>query len=254
MKCKIIYVEECELSRTNAPLLKEATEKWFKAPVELHAGVWHEYIDELQFRLQPGIFGGQKGSRGKLNVKAEIATWCSHASVWQEAVKTNEYILVLEDDAYWESEPPYRAFELFKGDVMNVGLPNWGTPKGRVIRENVMQPGLIKRPICDYPHDITDMLSSECYCDTICLFGAHAYFISPTAAQKLLDEAKENGIMPADTFIRNSIVDIYDLYPLSASQWSTYIGTTFSNIINQKPRNNKFEQQRKMVEINANPK
>ena len=70
----------------------------------------------------------------------------------------------------------------------------------------------------------------------------------------LVESLPTFGRMYCYGFIRNSIVDIYDLFPLSASQWNAYIGAPFSNIINQKPRNNTLEQQRKMVEINAKPK
>ena len=69
----------------------------------------------------------------------------------------------------------------------------------------------------DYNKLSTEEQSELCDCDSQWLFGAHSYIVTPKGAEKLMKES-HNKIKPADIFINQSIVDIYDLHPLSVKQ------------------------------------
>lgn len=229
MQTRIIYVEQCEQSKKSAEILKERTLEYFDN-VELLAGTWKDDINVADYNLADNIFGGQKGSEGKLSISAEVATYLSHRSAWNECAESNEYMLILEDDAHWDKLPDVKNILNFKGEVLNLGIPNWGTPIGRQSKSIKQTTMLERRKVCGYNHDMHDYANSECTCDNVNLFGAHAYVISPVAAQKLVEA--NDVIYPADVFIRQELVTIYDLYPLIVSQKS-YSGDFFSNIVNK---------------------
>lgn len=227
MQTRIIYVEQSEKSVKAATALKEKMLDYFKN-VELSAGVWKDDVDISKHKLLP-YFGGQHGSEGRLDIAAEVATFLSHKQCWEECAKGFENMLILEDDAAFLNDPDMTAIEMFHGHVLNLGIPNWGTPNGRQKKSIIKRRELKRRLDCNYDHNVMNITNDKCDCDNINLFGAHAYILSPAGAKLLLADVK-NGIRPADVFIRQEIVTIYDLFPLIANQ-STYIGEYFSNIV-----------------------
>ena len=75
--------------------------------------------------------------------------------------------------------------------------------------------GIHKRLICKEKHNTYQVWHEEkglCHCDTMWLFGAHAYLLNPSGAVKLV-EATKLGILPADVYIRTDLLDIYDYLP-----------------------------------------
>lgn len=231
MKAYIIYVKQDVRSVNSAVASKKQTKDLHGIDVELFAGTWKDdiTIEDHKFLEHPvydNYFGGQFG-KNTLNVKAEIATFLSHSRLWQKCVDTNESILIFEDDVCWVRDFDISLAQNFEGDILNLGIPNWGTV-GRQVMDKRSHGGILKRNKCTEHHDVMIGMENACKCDSVCLFGAHAYVISPIAARKLLD-AVELGITPADVFIRNAIVDIHDSFPLPVRQ-CTIDGTIFSNI------------------------
>ena len=152
-------------------------------------GVWKDDINIDDYKFAKDIFGGQKGSEGRLNIAAEVATFLSHRKCWEECVASNEYMLILEDDTFWMYPPDVDRINHFYGQVLNLGIPNWGTPIGRQYKSIIMQEQIVRRAVCDYQHNIKDIVNDKCTCDNINLFGAHSYIISPQAAKLLIDDA-----------------------------------------------------------------
>ena len=109
-----------------------------------------------------------------------------------------------------------------------------GSIAGTILIKDVIQKGMSKlywenkpdglrlRPICYKEHDVYRVWNDEgdfCHCDTMWLFGAHAYILTPKGANKLVKDIP-NGILPADVFIGQDRVDIHDYLPHSVQQLS----------------------------------
>ena len=53
------------------------------------------------------------------------------------------------------------------------------------------------------------------------MYGAQSYVVTPQGAKKLIDGIEE-GILPADIYIRQELVDIYDYLPHPIKQESDF--------------------------------
>ena len=103
-------------------------------------------------------------------------------SLWEESVKTNQRILVLEHDAVF-----YKKFVDYQFDgVLNLGKKkNWGVRNW----ENESD-GVHVRNHCNNTHKIWDEHDTNyCQCETLCLYG-HGYIISPSGSKKLIESKK----------------------------------------------------------------
>jgi len=207
MKGYVIYLPKSEKSKNLAEYTKQHLEPVID--VDLHVGtdryeVWEKYLKSEFFIQDVSRFGAGL-------VGAEIATFFSHYKLWLKSYKSNKSFFIFEHDARLKKDFDLNAIKNFSGDILNLGIPNWG----RAVHQGK---GIIKRKICDKLHNIHRPEHGECTCSTQWLFGAHAYYITPSGAKKLVNQAKYEGILPADTFIRQEVVDIYDLLPLSFEQ------------------------------------
>jgi len=126
------------------------------------------------------------------------AAFLSHYSLWEESIKTNEDILVLEHDAVFMSEIP--SLNGYDGCI-SLGEPSYGkykTPRYLGIQE----------------------LQSKNYFP-----GAHAYVISPRAAEVIIKKAKEEA-GPTDIFLhkdRFRFLQEYYPWPIKAQDSFTTI-------------------------------
>ena len=164
--------------------------------------VWQRWVEGDLFISQLGLF--------QRNLPSELATFFSHYDLWKKCIELNENILILEHDVWFESNPNLEQFKSFDGDIINLGFPFWGSNKinnkwkiGIANKNywNDLPPGLRLRPI-----DKTK------YSDQSHLMGAYSYIVTPKGAKKLIDDIP-NGITPADVFISQKKVDIYDYLP-----------------------------------------
>lgn len=130
-----------------------------------------------------------------------LSAFCSHYRLWQKAYTENETLMVLEHDAYFVNEIPSTPF----GGIMSFGKPSYG---------KYITPQLLGR----------NKLISKQY-----LPGAHAYAVTPFAAEKLINKAKECA-SPTDVFISNQNFDcIEEYYP-----WPVEARDSFSTIQKQR--------------------
>ena len=165
--------------------------------------VWQEFIDN-EFTIQDITrFGGGY-------VDSEIATFISHYKLWKKCVDDNESIIIFEHDANIDLTFDINLLNTFDDDLLNLGKPNWGTR----IWEGV---GIKRREICNEYHNIHSF-GEGCQCNRTWLFGAHAYLLTVNGANKLLKSVGEDGILPADLFLRQEVLNIYDLLPHPFSQ------------------------------------
>lgn len=212
MKGFVIYVDispkSTQSARYTLSMFTTIDVKLFKGIDKTN--VWQTFIDSNLNILDIKHFGG-----GKIDL--EIATFYSHYNLWLKCIELNEPILVLEHDAIIKSKIDFSILKKFKGDLLNLGEPNWGSitydlhPSPWLNKPK----GIFKRDICKNKHDIYQIWNEEegyCHCDTKWLFGAHAYLINPSGAIKLVEGSKK-GILPADIYIRQELLDIYDYLP-----------------------------------------
>tara|TARA_B000000475_G_scaffold271824_1_gene270693 strand:- start:1234 stop:1845 length:612 start_codon:yes stop_codon:yes gene_type:complete len=185
MKGFVIYVNTSSKSKESA---KHTQSIFNDIDISLFRGVdttnvWQTFSDSDLNILDIKHFNGGK-------IDAEIATFFSHYNIWLRCIELNQSILVLEHDAIIIGEIDFSILNKFEGDLLNLGEPNWGNKTWEGV-------GLHKR-------------NSESNEDW--LFGAHAYLLNPSGATKLVEGTKK-GILPADIYIRQELIDIYDYLP-----------------------------------------
>lgn len=126
-----------------------------------------------------------------------IACFLSHYSLWEQCVKTNESIFILEHDAVIVDKIDLNI--AFKG-VLSLGKPSYGK--------------------FTKPRNGIGPLVSKDY-----LPGAHAYMINPKAASDLINRSKLKAI-PTDVFIdRRNFSWIEEFYP-----WPVEVQDSFSTV------------------------
>ena len=150
-------------------------------------------------------------------IDAELATFFSHYKLWKKCKEMGQSIIIFEHDVILEGKIDIDKLIKFNGDVLNLGEPNWGSvtmnthPSPWIDKPS----GIRLRPVCKNEHNLYQMWTTQegmCHCDTQLLYGAHAYLITPHGADKLI-KGTSKGIVPADVYIRQELVDIYDYLP-----------------------------------------
>jgi len=131
-----------------------------------------------------------------------MAAFLSHLSLWEEAEKTNEDILILEHDAVFVNAIPELDAQ---NKVISLGKPSYG---------KFNTPATMFNPV---------KLMSKQYFP-----GAHAYMVSREAAPVIVDAAKERAA-PTDIYFNNNNFDfLYEYYP-----WPVEARDSFTTIQNQ---------------------
>jgi len=220
MKSFVIYVDTSDKSVKSAEQTQNSFKDKLGIDVALSKGVnrdnvWQTFVDSDFNILDIQHFGGG-------TIDAEIATFFSHYNLWLKCIELNEPILILEHDAILTDTPLSLLMmnyhlEKFKGDLLNLGKPNWGSYWYKNFESEWLTKtdGIHKRDICENKHNIYQVWDTEkglCHCDTMWLFGAHAYLLNPKGATKLV-EGTSKGILPADVYIRTNLLDVYDYLP-----------------------------------------
>jgi len=232
MMAYMIYVESSDRSVNCAKKSQKMAKKIGKIDAKLWPGidkynVWNELekkdlnIIPLHIRAQTYSYKKYIGS-GYMD--CEAATFLSHMSLWEESIRIDDRILILEHDAIF-----FKKFIDYKYDgILNLGIPNWGTRKWTdelddiYIREkcrNNHSPWIYTLNEAD---EVVIFNDEPCKCETQWLFGAHAYIITPKEAKKLINDSYDNGIFATDLFIRTEIVNIADQLPHGVKQVSDF--------------------------------
>ena len=216
MKAFVIYVDTSDKSVKSAKHTQSIFKDTLDIDVNLFKGintdnVWQTYVDSNFNILDIKKFGGGE-------ISAEIATFFSHYNLWLKCIELDTPLLILEHDAILnDTKIDLSILKNFEGDLLNLGKPNWGSYWYKNFESEWLTKtdGIHKRPICENKHNIYQVWDTEkglCHCDTMWLFGAHAYLLNPSGATKLVEGASK-GILPADVYIRTKILDVYDYLP-----------------------------------------
>ena len=216
MKYFVIYVDTSNKSTESAKSTQSIFKDNLNIDVNLFKGVnidnvWQTFIDSNFNILDVKRFGA--GS-----IDAEIATFFSHYNLWLKCIELDTPVLILEHDAILnDTKIDLSILKNFEGDLLNLGKPNWGSYWYKKFESEWLTKtdGIHKRPICENKHNIYQVWDTEkglCHCDTMWLFGAHAYLLNPSGATKLV-EGTQKGILPADVYIRTNLLDVYDYLP-----------------------------------------
>ena len=191
MKSYVIHLPKSKLSTSSALNVINVAKEIVEVEVELWEGVDKFNSENLleKYDYTPDI------NRFIAFSHFEPALGCffSHHSLWEESVRINERIMILEHDAIF-----YKKFIdcEFEG-VLNIGKPLWGNRDWKETTD-----GLHERN-CNNEHNLWNTGHSDyCQCGTAFLHGAHAYIVTPKVSKMLLEKAKIE-IIPADCFIES---------------------------------------------------
>lgn len=144
------------------------------------------------------------------NTNAVIGNFVSQYRIWKKIAENNAPSIVLEHDAVFVGTIPELSLQY---DIVNLGKPSYG--KYDVKDQPGIYPLFSKAPI--RPQDIY-------------MPGAHAYYVSPTGATELINNAKSQGILPCDLFLCTSrFPHIQEIWP-----WPVEAHDSFTTIQHQK--------------------
>jgi GR25 family glycosyltransferase involved in LPS biosynthesis len=130
-----------------------------------------------------------------------LACFLSHLSLWEESVRTDQPVLILEHDAvFTENFPNDLKFD----KVITLGKPSFGsfkTPRKR---------------------GVVTLTQFSCF------KGAHAFVVSPTGATQILKRVSQDA-KPTDKYLNKKLFPwLQEYYP-----WIAHVEDSFSTI--QKP-------------------
>jgi GR25 family glycosyltransferase involved in LPS biosynthesis len=141
-----------------------------------------------------------------------VGCFMSHFSLWEESVRTNERIMILEHDAIFMNE--YK--DVYYDGILNIGKPLWGD------WYNDFSDGIVVRDLskCTKPHyeDAVIDKPEYCQCERNWIIGAHSYIVTPSVSKKLIAQATAGGIVPTDIFLQTEHFPIADYLPYCARQ------------------------------------
>ena len=139
---------------------------------------------------------------------AQLGCFLSHFRLWRECVALDQPIIVFEHDAVVRAPVPF--IDPIACEVVNLQESIWNDPSWpfhsavATLRDSVPTTGA---NCCE------GGLLPGAY---VCLPGTCAYWISPAASRRLIDQALNEGPLPADIFINKSVVNIKDCIPFPA--------------------------------------
>lgn len=121
----------------------------------------------------------------------------SHYELWQKSVAMNETVLILEHDGIFIRDLP-KNFEDQFTEILNLDPYDQFTDGYHEKVESSLST----------PVKIENLHSSKRDKAGPYIPGAYGYFVKPAGAQKLIDFAKNKGMLPTDKHIGTDIVDI----------------------------------------------
>ena len=141
------------------------------------------------------------------NVEAVVGNFVSQYRIWKIIRDTGVPAIVFEHDAVVIDDIPKLT-----GDIVNLGKPSFGVFNTK--DEKGIHPLFSKNPTTEFGRYMP---------------GAHAYYVTPVGAAKLIAAAKRKGVLPCDVFINTSTFpNIMEVYP-----WPVEAVDSFTTI--QKP-------------------
>ena len=209
MKAYIITVKGNDLSEKAAEKTFESA-KWAGLDAKYYYGVNRYHSKSILERYNLTI-DNTEGVFTKVSYKdSTVGCFLSHFKLWKKCINSNTPFVILEHDVNFTKKFKYELPKSFEG-VVNLGKPLWGSKWKSWID------GLYHRT-CRVPMKSFIDEYKYCDCEEHFLHGAHAYIITPKAADKLVNYYSENGIVPADNAINTDVCNIADHVPFICEQ------------------------------------
>jgi|TARA_R110000851_G_scaffold117828_1_gene244815 GR25 family glycosyltransferase involved in LPS biosynthesis len=196
MKAHVITIQDMDESVEVAERCIQSAEK-FGTKVEFFKATMPKDDPGAIFkkeRLSPRYFSTKFSRRENV-----LSCFLSHYFSWWKCLKDNEATLILEHDAVFTAPIPRILQGIDTYDIINFGKPSYGK--------------------YDIPKSGLGPLVSKRY-----LPGAHAYMITPKAAEILITEARLKA-EAADIFISRGRFHIGEYFP-----WPVEVDDTFSTV------------------------
>ena len=237
MKQYVIHIPSSKISVKNSQEVIDSAKEIGKIDVELWEGQHRDgairKMYEKNLRLKDRLSEWENNSY----LDCIVGCFMSHFSLWEESVRTDKRIMILEHDAIFINE--YKDY--YWDGIVNIGRPLWGNwfLRDKSVKNqfgnnkthddnSFIEDGFYKRNIdkCEKPHlgagaaydnDSPDH-KNYCGCEKNWLVGAHSYIVSPRIAKEMIDFATEYGILPTDVFIRAEYFPMADYLPFCTYQ------------------------------------
>jgi len=195
LKAYIITIKGNELSEESAKkTLQSATAAGLDAEIWYGIDKYHSFEVLKEEGLQINNSDGNITNYSYLD--AAVGCFLSHYYLWLKSVQDKKRFVILEHDVKFTDYFIDKKSSPGTFSLMNIGKPLWG--------------------------DDTEE----------CLAGAHAYIVNPIVSQKLIDAAKQFGVIPADKHINRNIVDIEDVEPYCCEQVTKFTTIQKTHTIN----------------------
>ena len=123
--------------------------------------------------------------------RKRVGCFMSHYMLWNECVKLNENILILEHDAVFTNKLDYDTILDNKYGVIGINDPRGATRKSSVYHTMI---GETRGKVQPVPR-LDDVMVPQG------LAGNSAYIIKPWAAKKVIEKVKEIGSWPNDALL-----------------------------------------------------
>ena len=157
----------------------------------------------------------------------------SHYELWIKCVELNEPIIIMEHDGIFIRPLPEDILDHFD-EVMRLDCFQWFMDGyNESVEESISQP-------IDYFHRTFDY---EYYCTGGYYIGAYGYIIKPAGAKKLIEFAKNRGVVCTEVMLGEKIVNVVSTTATVIRMHPHYIGqdvkfSTTYNLGLAKPGNN----------------
>jgi len=188
--------------------------KYFKAIYGLDADAHYQKL------------GITKAGKFKKDRPGVLGCFLSHYYLWKKCVKSNVAFLILEHDGYIIKQLPDKVLTMFD-DVLKLDrLDPYSSSYSQSIDDELN----LEFRVEDYTNP-SPKIKTRIGIGTNYFKGAYSYIIKPYAAKKLIDYIEENGHVPADQQISNTIVDLKTTVPTVARLHPFYaIGTNINSV------------------------
>ena len=197
MKAYVIHIPTSEVSVTSAHRLIETAKYDGNINVELWNGVHRDGSFRKMYNKGLRL---RKSNQWESNSYLDCIVGCfmSHFSLWEESVRTNERIMVLEHDArFIKKLPSDRTFNNCKYDIIGINDPSMATRKSKLYHDKILEGTQFFQPVPTIDEfNVPQGLA-----------GNSAYVIKPEGARKMLALAEEHGMWPNDALMCKQLIN-----------------------------------------------
>ena len=159
----------------------------------LGAGIrWNYPWDGQVYDFATGL---KKSAYPTKNPKARIACACSHYALWQESMKTDTTMLILEHDAYFINKIDFDPSDT-KADIIGINNPLGATRRAKIYYDKIIGN--------EMPFQLVPWIDEMTVPQG--LAGNSAYIIKPEGAKNMLKLVEHYGLWPNDAIMCRQLI------------------------------------------------